>query len=83
MISGEDKTRPVTFAGTHLGSSKQSDPVPEQGSFSLGYVPGLDGVRAVGVLAVMLFHTAGRGWLPGGYMGVDDSSLCSGFPRPC
>ena len=79
MISGEDKTRSVPAApGNTSGSSKQSDPVPEQGSFSLGYVPALDGVRAVAVLAVMLFHF-GQGWLPGGYMGVDVFFVLSGF----
>ncbi|WP_426511753.1 hypothetical protein ACPPVO_14655 [Dactylosporangium sp. McL0621] len=34
------------------------------------YLPGLDGVRALAVLAVVVFH-ARPGWLPGGFLGVD------------
>ena len=35
----------------------------------LTYQPGLDRLRSLAVLAVMVFHT-GRDWLPGGYLGV-------------
>lgn len=45
---------------------------------SLGYIPGLDGIRALAVLAVMLFHF-GLGWIPGGYIGVDVFFVLSGF----
>ena len=34
------------------------------------YRPGLDGLRAVAVLAVMGYH-AQLGWLRGGFLGVD------------
>ncbi len=58
--------------------------VPAGGVFSLGYRPQLDGIRAVAVVAVMLFHSAigfnERGnLLPGGYLGVDVFFALSGF----
>jgi len=44
----------------------------------LGYQPALDGIRAVAVVAVVLFH-AGVTWLPGGFLGVDLFFVLSGF----
>jgi peptidoglycan/LPS O-acetylase OafA/YrhL len=44
----------------------------------LPYRPALDGVRALAVLAVLVFHF-GAGWLPGGFIGVDVFFALSGF----
>ena len=45
---------------------------------SLSYRPALDGLRAVAVLAVMIFHGAASA-LPGGWLGVDLFFVISGF----
>ena len=44
----------------------------------LRYRSGIDGMRALAVLAVVLFH--GRvGWLRGGFLGVDVFFVISGY----
>ena len=45
---------------------------------TLTYWPALDGVRALAVTAVLLFH-GGVAWLPGGFLGVDAFFVLSGF----
>ncbi|MEI8051045.1 MAG: acyltransferase family protein [Actinomycetes bacterium] len=42
------------------------------------HVPGLDGIRAIAVIAVLLFH-AGVPWVRGGLLGVDVFFVLSGF----
>ena len=44
----------------------------------LGYMPGIDGLRTVAVVAVVIYHL-GATWLPGGYLGVDVFLVISGF----
>lgn len=45
---------------------------------SIQYRPAIDGLRAVAVLAVFVFHLK-REWLPGGFVGVDVFFVISGF----
>src|SRR2546430_2123018 len=44
----------------------------------LAYVPGLDGLRALAVLAVVAYH-APASWARGGYLGVDVFFVLSGY----
>ena len=44
----------------------------------MGYMPGLDGLRAVSVLAVIVYHTQ-TGWLSGGFLGVEVFFVVSGY----
>ncbi len=45
---------------------------------SSGRLPGLDGLRALAVVAVIAFHLDPR-WLPGGFLGVDVFFVISGL----
>ena len=42
------------------------------------YMPGLDGMRALAVIAVMVYH-ANSTWLPGGFLGVEMFFVISGY----
>ncbi len=44
----------------------------------LGYLTALDGVRALAVVAVIVYH-ANKQWLGGGFLGVEVFFVISGF----
>jgi peptidoglycan/LPS O-acetylase OafA/YrhL len=51
---------------------------------TLRYLPGIDGLRAISVLAVLVFHHywiggTSEGWLPGGFLGVEVFFVVSGY----
>jgi peptidoglycan/LPS O-acetylase OafA/YrhL len=44
----------------------------------VGYLPGIDGLRALAVVAVLAYHLE-AGWAAGGYLGVEVFFVVSGF----
>lgn len=60
----------ITAAGTTT--------VAKPARSGLRQLPGLDGLRAVAVLAVIVYHLDPH-WLPGGYLGVDVFFVISGY----
>ena len=55
----------------------EPSPVPR-----LGYIPALDGLRALAVIAVLLYH-GDQTWIPGGFLGVDVFFVISGYLITC
>ncbi len=53
-------------------------PAPARAARGSRYLPGIDGLRAVAVVAVLLYH-ADVSWLPGGFLGVDVFLVISGY----
>ena len=63
---------------TDPSATAASGPIRIEGR-ALGYQPALDGLRAVAVVAVMLFHFVGAERFAGGLIGVDVFFVLSGF----
>ena len=54
------------------------NPAPRAELSRVPYLPGLDGMRAIAVVAVMLYH-ANHEWLGGGFLGVEVFFVISGY----
>ncbi len=57
------------------GGAAASRTAPARGA---RHLPGLDGLRALAIAAVLVYHLDPR-WLPGGFLGVDVFFVVSGF----
>jgi peptidoglycan/LPS O-acetylase OafA/YrhL/lysophospholipase L1-like esterase len=79
----------VVFSGPVIHEATVRLPVVGTGGSHsrLGYAKGLDGVRALAVIAVLLYHLGTTGvllgedtaFMPGGFLGVDVFFVLSGF----
>jgi peptidoglycan/LPS O-acetylase OafA/YrhL len=70
-----------TTVTTTLPTTDRSIPTERRGQppgSTMGYRPALDGVRAIAVVAVVLFHFE-FDWIPGGFLGVDIFFVVSGY----
>ena len=66
---------------THPSSLPEFDGTPAWGSRRgpiVPYVPALDGLRALAVIAVIVYH-ANHSWLGGGFLGVEVFFVISGY----
>lgn len=77
----------MTATADASGTPTRADPRPTAGLgrrrppsdiSRVPYLPGLDGMRALAVVAVMVYH-ANSDWLPGGYLGVEVFFVISGY----
>ena len=64
--------------GPSRTKERVADPAREVRSGSLPYIAAIDGLRALAVTAVLLYHS-GLGWLPGGFLGVEVFFVISGY----
>lgn len=63
----------------HINTQEDmQDLLPREVPERLPYMPGIDGLRAIAVVAVILYH-AEFGFIPGGFLGVEVFLVISGY----
>lgn len=69
---------PTAPSTRDLPRTAPASTAPAAGISRVPYLPGLDGLRALAVVAVMVYH-ANSAWLPGGFLGVEVFFVISGY----
>ncbi len=69
---------PPTTAGGSAPGVGRREPTGSDDRPGRGRLPGLDGLRALAIVAVLALHLD-PSWLPGGFLGVDVFFVVSGF----
>lgn len=70
--------QPRTTSGQTTGATDRESAGKSQKASKGGFRPDVEGLRAVAVVVVLLYH-AGLSFVPGGYVGVDVFFVISGF----
>jgi Predicted acyltransferases len=73
-----DEARPPVTAPSNGASTNGATTNGASTPARLGYIPALDGVRALAVAAVLVYH-GDLGWFSGGFPGVDVFFVLSGY----
>ena len=80
--TGQPTHRPsgvtASVGATRAGLNDHSGGFTREHISRVPYLPGLDGMRAIAVVAVMVYH-ANPSWLPGGFLGVEMFFVISGY----
>jgi len=72
------RARRENMATTSTTTDQMRDLLPREVPSRLPYMPGIDGLRAIAVIAVILYH-AEFGFIPGGFLGVEVFLVISGY----
>jgi peptidoglycan/LPS O-acetylase OafA/YrhL len=74
-----DGAEPPAGAAASEGADLGATDDAGASSVRIPHAPGLDGLRGLAVAAVLVFHAAPAGWLPGGFLGVSLFFTLSGY----